>query len=123
MAFTQRQLLEGVDSATCHIVVEDCGLVTFNSACMIGAAAEDAGLPCLPRAVNTLMATLVTSTASEVVQSLLCELDGPGQELLREDLLSRAWQSSHSVHPVRATYFLVGVAYWLRCPTLFSSLW
>ena len=76
-AFTGRQLLEGVDSATEHIAVENRWLVALYSACVTGAAAEHAGLPCLPGAVDTLVAMLVTSIAPEFVQSLLRELEGP----------------------------------------------
>ena len=78
--FTRRQLSEGVDGATDYIAVEDCRLVALNSACVTGAAAEHAGLPCLPGAVDTPVATLVTSIAPEVVQSSFRELDGPGRE-------------------------------------------
>ena len=112
-----------MDSATVHIAVENCWLVTLNTACVTGAAAEDAGLLCLLGAVSTLMAMLVTSITPEVVQSLLHELNGPGQELLREDLLSRAWWFSHSVCPAGAIHLFVRVAYWLRYPALFSGLW
>ena len=118
-AFTGRQLLEGVDSATDYIAVEDRWLVALYSACVTGAAAEHAGLPCLPGAVDTLVATPVTSTASEVVQSLPRELECPGRESSREDLLFRARWLSHGVRPVGASHLFVGVAYWLRS-ALFS---
>ena len=102
LAFTWRELLEGVDGATDHIAVEDCRLVALDAAPVVRTAAEDAGPPCLPRAVGTLVATLVTSIAPEVVQSLFRELESPGWESSREDLFSRVWRSSHSVRPVRA---------------------
>ena len=66
-AFTQRKLLEGVDGATGDIAVEHSWLVALDAACVTGAAAEDAGLPGLEGAVGTLVATPVTSIASEVV--------------------------------------------------------
>jgi hypothetical protein len=119
-SFTRHQLLEGVDGATDYIAVEDRWLVALYTACVTGAAAEDAGLPCLPGAVDTLVASLVTSAAPEVVQSLLRELDGPGRESSREGRLSRACRSSHGVCPVGATHLFVGVAYWLRS-ALFSG--
>ena len=72
MMLTQRQLLKGMDGATVHIVVKDHWLVALNTTCVIGAAAEDAGLLCLPGAVSTLVAVLVTSITSEVMQSMLC---------------------------------------------------
>ena len=117
------QLLESVDCATGDIAVENCWLVALNTVCVTGAATEDAGQLCLEGAVSTLMAMTVTSSAPEVMQSLLCELDGPGQELSREDLLSRACQFSHSVCPVSVIHLFVGVTYWLRCPALFSGPW
>ena len=122
MVFTQHQLLKVVDGATVYIAVVDCWLVTFNATCVAGAAAEDAGRSCLPWAVGTLVASLVTSTAPEVMQSLLHELNGPGWESSREDQLSWACWFSHGVRPVGANHRFVRVMYWLRS-ALFSGTW
>ena len=64
-ALARRLSLEGAHGAAQHVVVIEGRLVALNAAPVVGTAAEDAGVPRLPRAVSTLVAALVTICAPD----------------------------------------------------------
>ena len=121
-ALARRLSLEGAHGAAQHVVVIEGRLVALNATPVVGAAAEDTGVPRLPRAVNTFVAAPVTICAPEIVQSLFGETESPRRELSFQRWVTAFYRLLHGLRPVGAGGCAVG-AQCLIPSALFSGLW
>ena len=107
-ALARRLSLEGARSATKRAVVIEGRLVALNAAPVVGTAAEDAGMPRLPRAVNTPVAAPVAICAPEIMQDLLGETGSPRRESPVQRWVIASHRLLHGLRPAGAGCCPVG---------------